>query len=81
MDRATRKECLAAAENVVARVAGDLRWSDRKVARRYRRGDPQVVAMIAAEAAVEGQKIDPDRLREILQVILDFILAILAAFL
>jgi len=80
LDRETRHKCLDAAIAATERVADQLNWSPRKVVRRYRRGDPQVVAMVAGEAAVLAQDIDPDRLREILQVILEFVMALLAMF-
>jgi len=75
-----RVACYSAAETALSNVTQQLGWRKRKVARAYRKGQPQVVAMVNAEAAIQGLEIDPDNLREILQVILEFIKALLSLF-
>jgi AraC-like DNA-binding protein len=75
--------CVDAAQRVVEQAASELGMSRRKVARRYRRGrkqDAEVVTTVLRLAAAESVAIDPDNLRAILEIILEFIKALFDIF-
>jgi len=75
--------CLAAAERVVNTAAEELDLRPRQVARRFRRGarkDAEITTTVLRLAAVESVSIDPENLRAILEVILEFIKALMSIF-
>jgi len=75
--------CVQAAQRVVAKVAEQLEMRPRQVARRFKRGrqkDAEVTTAVLTHSAAEAVAIDPENLRAILQVILEFIKALLPLF-
>ena len=74
-------QAFQAARESVEAVAALMGKRKRWVIRKYRKGRADVVAAVNAEATIRGQKIDPKRLREILELILSLIRALLPLFL
>jgi len=75
--------CVGAAERVVNKAAEQLGLRPRQVARRFRRGKPkdaEITAAVLTYAAGEAVQIDPDNLRAILDIILEFIKALMSIF-
>lgn len=80
---AQAQACVGAAERVCNKAADQLGISPRAVARRFKRGrkkDAEVTAAVLTYAAGESVEIDPDNLRAILEVILEFIKALFSFF-
>jgi len=75
--------CVGAAKRAVEKAADQLKLRPRQVARRFKRGKPkdaEITAAVLQYAAGEAVAIDPDNLRAILEVILDFIKALFSLF-
>lgn len=75
--------CVVAAERVVNKAAEQLGLKPRQVARRFKRGkkkDAEITAAVLTHAAGEAVEIDPENLRAILEVILEFIKALMSIF-
>lgn len=79
--RKDRRQARRAAMDIVHEVADELGIRARKVARRYIAGDSIVIELLNAKAREKAGEINWDRVKEILQMILEFLAMILPLFL
>jgi hypothetical protein len=80
----TRREQKLIANRVLSEVASEVGRKKRWVARQYRRNNPTIVSRVNARTTSicneEYPGIDPDNFRAILEVILEFLMALFAMF-
>jgi hypothetical protein len=74
------RRCKAAAKKIVRDVREELGMRRGAFRRAYRSGDTAVMALISIKSQAAGLDIDPERLREILMIILEFIKAFMLLF-